>query len=86
MSRLGYLSRTIWLSRKQKSRSGFDPEELSLLHIEAEPPEDDPSSMSPEEQLDVLSCCQYIVYSVSFQVPAFYFTIHDLSVFVFSGW
>lgn len=37
---------------------------------------DDATAATPAE---TLTCKQYIVYSATFQVPAFYFTLHDAS-------
>ncbi|KAJ7904436.1 hypothetical protein B0H14DRAFT_2662861 [Mycena olivaceomarginata] len=41
---------------------------------DADTDSDDATATTPQE---TLTCKQYIVYSATFQVPAFYFTLHD---------
>ncbi len=41
--------------------------------------EDDATATSPTRSCDIVTCHQYVVHSASFQVPAFYFTMHDAS-------
>lgn len=72
MTGFGYMSRTI----TQSSSHSFDNSSLSLeLSDELMESEDDatlPQSRAPDTVSN-----QYVVYSATFQVPAFYFTMHD---------
>lgn len=73
----GHLTRTTLHTRRLGSpplHASFDEilEDDEALNDEATA---DTSSPPPES----LTCRQYIVYSATFQVPAFYFTIHDSS-------
>jgi hypothetical protein len=73
---LGFMSRT----RVVHSRK-LDPTPSSNA-FEAEP--ESPYDAAVANVINVhesLTCHQYVVYSATFQVPAFYFTIHDSSEF-----
>ncbi|KAF8211191.1 hypothetical protein K438DRAFT_1663590 [Mycena galopus ATCC 62051] len=58
----GYMARSCQHTR----RSAVEPD--------AETDGDDATAATPAE---TLTCKQYVVYSATFQVPAFYFTLHD---------
>ncbi|KAJ7179916.1 hypothetical protein C8R43DRAFT_971142 [Mycena crocata] len=60
---LGYMARSVLHTRRAEKAS--DNEDA-----------DDTTAATPTE---TLTCMQYVVYSPSFQVPAFYFTLHDAS-------
>ncbi|KAF5387755.1 hypothetical protein D9615_000344 [Tricholomella constricta] len=71
---LGFLSRRVFHFRTTQSTSidsmptdGVDLEETLFEEDEAA------SAIAPESFVS----CQYVVYSATFQVPAFYFTMHD---------
>lgn len=70
---LGYMSRTTIHSRRQPfcDTDLDDPEEART--------EEDATVCYVSAQHESLTSRQYVVYSASFQVPAFYFTIHDSS-------
>jgi len=71
-SDFGYMSRTVTLSTAQdidKSHPDLDSEH-DVVEI------DDNATMSNSPLTSVISN-QYIVYSATFQVPTFYFTIHN---------
>ncbi|KAI0649992.1 hypothetical protein C8Q79DRAFT_997943 [Trametes meyenii] len=71
VSGLGYLARTVCLPRGHEPAADDAIEFVDLGVLE-----DDPTAAPLEE---LLICKQYIVYSSTFQVPAFYFTIHESS-------
>ncbi|KAL0949744.1 hypothetical protein HGRIS_009784 [Hohenbuehelia grisea] len=66
LSGLGYMHRTVALYQHQEdailSESAIDEEDEAT------------SSLTPPQSL---TCRQYVIYATSFQVPAFYFSIHD---------
>lgn len=62
--------------------SALGDAEKDLLSETDEEPDDTESSAS--SALDRLVCSQSVVFSPTFQVPAFYFTIHDSSMFYLS--
>ncbi|TFK55774.1 hypothetical protein OE88DRAFT_658144 [Heliocybe sulcata] len=75
VSGLGYLSRTVLLSRRPGCRSyelGF----TDGLDGEAILEEEDGATLSDADPSDTVVCRQYVVYSPTYQVPVFYFTIH----------
>ena len=47
-----------------------------------QPEEDDNATADAQPSRQALSVQEYIVYSASFNVPAFYFTMHNTSVFL----
>ncbi|KAJ7047448.1 hypothetical protein C8F04DRAFT_1058863 [Mycena alexandri] len=61
---MGYMARS-----RLHTRRGEDADD-------ATDGDDDATASTPAE---TLTCRQYIVYSSTFQVPAFYFTLHDAS-------
>ena len=71
---LGYLVRPIHILLNGPTRA-----ELSNVY------DDESSSVLEEDNATcesmgiILNCHQYIVYSATFGVPAFYFTLHDTS-------
>ncbi|KAJ7700006.1 hypothetical protein B0H17DRAFT_1048224 [Mycena rosella] len=72
---------TRWTWQEHPLVPGFGYMARSVLHTRrAEMPIDedldDATAIAPAE---TLTCLQYIVYSATFQVPAFYFTLHDAS-------
>ncbi|KAJ7744520.1 hypothetical protein DFH07DRAFT_834606 [Mycena maculata] len=73
---------TRWTWREHPSVSGFGYMARSVLHTrraaekETEQGLDDATAAPAVE---TLTCLQYVVYSATFQVPAFYFTLHDAS-------
>ncbi|KAF8524747.1 hypothetical protein JB92DRAFT_3109267 [Gautieria morchelliformis] len=71
---LGYMARDGLASRREHSSASF-PEDSLTEPLE----EDDVSALPPQPQgtYEVLTVHQSIVYSPTFQVPAFYFTVHD---------
>ena len=70
---LGYLSRTVYLPRTSMERTTLGEYED---HVQSISDEDDAVCHIPEE---TQVCNQYIVYSATFGVPAFYFTLHHRS-------
>ncbi|EIM88273.1 uncharacterized protein STEHIDRAFT_95331 [Stereum hirsutum FP-91666 SS1] len=66
--------RTVHLFTRAR-HSALDDADEDLLPETDEEPDDTESSASPA--LDHLVCNQSVVFSPTFQVPAFYFTIHD---------
>jgi hypothetical protein len=58
------------------------PTSLDIAN-ECEPEVTDDAAVSPSTSAGklVYSCLQYVVYSPTFQVPAFYFVIHDTSAY-----
>ncbi|KAI0829421.1 hypothetical protein BC628DRAFT_1133832 [Trametes gibbosa] len=71
VSGLGYLLRTVHLPRTQVT----EPDEESDMSGD-DVAEDESTARSPQE---FLTCKQYVVYSPTFEVPAFYFTLLDSS-------
>jgi ubiquitin-like-conjugating enzyme ATG10 len=63
-------------SRREYSSESFPQDSLTEV-LE----EDDDSALPPQLQTtyEALTVHQSIVYSPTFQVPAFYFTVHDRS-------
>lgn len=70
--------RTVHLFTRAR-HSALDDADEDLLPETDEEPDDTESSASTA--LDHLVCSQSVVFSPTFQVPAFYFTIHDSSMF-----
>ncbi|OJT13331.1 hypothetical protein TRAPUB_10097 [Trametes pubescens] len=70
VSGLGYLSRGILLPRSPSS----EEDEGGELAEPALVTEDESAAVVPGE---LLTCKQYVVYSAAFEVPAFYFTLHE---------
>ncbi|KZT74454.1 hypothetical protein DAEQUDRAFT_682397 [Daedalea quercina L-15889] len=66
---LGFMSRSVALSVKAVEAAEGD-HELELLSDSTE------DEAAASESREVLTCIQSVVYSPTFQVPAFYFTIH----------
>ena len=62
---------------KKKRLEGYSETDVDICQIE------DQHDISTLElgNPDTLIVCQYIVYSVTFQVPAFYFTVHRTGEF-----
>ncbi|KAI0366408.1 hypothetical protein BV20DRAFT_971929 [Pilatotrama ljubarskyi] len=69
ISGLGYLARTVLLPRKHTPEVDEASELCEPLAI------DDEAVSVPAG--DLLTCKQYVVYSATFEVPAFYFTLHE---------
>ncbi|RPD74451.1 hypothetical protein L226DRAFT_535329 [Lentinus tigrinus ALCF2SS1-7] len=70
---LGYLSRTVHFPRTSNQRiDAVEDVDTSQPSVE----NDDAVCHVPGESL---TCNQYVVYSATFGVPAFYFTLHDNS-------
>ncbi|KAJ6599142.1 hypothetical protein DFH09DRAFT_26429 [Mycena vulgaris] len=73
---------TRWTWQEHPSFPGLGYMTRTALHTRraaetlAEEDVDDATAAAPAE---TLTCMQYIVYSATFQVPAFYFTLHDAS-------
>ncbi|KAF9226478.1 hypothetical protein BS17DRAFT_485726, partial [Gyrodon lividus] len=70
----GYMERTTRLKRQSTCRTSdtiFDAEDSTVDSI------DDAAATLPPA--DYLTCQQYVVFSATFQVPTFYFSVHDLS-------
>lgn len=72
VSGLGYLSRTVLLPRISSSEEG-EADELAATTLEME---DESAAVVPGE---LQTCKQYVVYSPTFEVPAFYFTLNKSS-------
>ncbi|KAI0637781.1 hypothetical protein C8Q77DRAFT_1205909 [Trametes polyzona] len=70
VSGLGYLSRVVLLSSVQADGDSDEHE------ADIDGDEDDATAASDGE---LLTCKQYVVYSPTYEVPAFYFTLHDRS-------
>jgi ubiquitin-like-conjugating enzyme ATG10 len=81
LSGFGYLSRVVLTTRRRGVALGVNEEELDVN--EGDDDADEAAAAAPASHAQILSCHQYIVYSATFQVAAFYFTMHDLSVFAF---
>ncbi|KAF9247225.1 hypothetical protein BU15DRAFT_38575 [Melanogaster broomeanus] len=73
----GYMERTTRLSRQSMSPSS-DPLPVNDDGGDStvEPTDDAAALPLPA---DTLTCHQYVVFSATFQVPTFYFSVHDLS-------
>ncbi|KAI5124719.1 hypothetical protein M0805_005357 [Coniferiporia weirii] len=74
-SHLGYLSRKITVYSAQNTSEGGTDTELGDVFEE----DDAAAAVTRREQNDILEAWQYIVYSASFQVPAFYFSVNTRS-------
>ncbi|KAJ7095305.1 hypothetical protein B0H15DRAFT_105008 [Mycena belliarum] len=72
-----------WAWQEHPTAPGFGYMVRSALHARraaTEAPEDDNlDDATAAGPVETLNCMQYIVYSATFQVPAFYFTLHDAS-------
>ncbi|KAI0676834.1 hypothetical protein C8Q78DRAFT_999764 [Trametes maxima] len=75
VSGLGYLARTVYLPRTNEPEAEAETDDATEL-ADSGVSDDESLAASPEE---LLACKQYIVYSPTFEVPAFYFTIHGSS-------
>lgn len=69
------MSRSLMLSPKA-GEAFWDEDENMELSVEATPDE-----ATAPESAEYLTCIQSVVYSPTFQVPAFYFTMHYNSGF-----
>lgn len=69
---LGYLARTVSLPTTRSRPSDPPPEDDLEGIVEAE----DDAALSFNTSADMLICQQYVVYSPTFRVPAFYFSMH----------
>lgn len=80
MSGFGYMSRTVTLSAGRHETAGAVDGEanMHLNSANAVVEIDDGATMSHAPLTPIVSN-QYVVYSATYQVPAFYFTIHDSS-------
>ena len=72
---LGYLERTVCLPQSRRSAQYVEPEDPD----ENTAPMAEQDDTVCESSSEVLTCTQYVVHSATFQVPAFYFTLHDSS-------
>ncbi|KDQ64847.1 hypothetical protein JAAARDRAFT_28493 [Jaapia argillacea MUCL 33604] len=70
---LGFLTRQTSLHRKSEASPADPDDDLEDLTVEIN---EDPAIMNASTNKS-LACTQYVVYSPTFQVPAFYFTVHD---------
>ncbi|KAJ7591146.1 hypothetical protein C8J56DRAFT_934793 [Mycena floridula] len=70
LSGFGFMSRTNQIHRHARPKS---PQQLEEPDLE----QDDDTTVAALQDYEYLTCQQYVVYSATFQVPAFYFTIHD---------
>jgi ubiquitin-like-conjugating enzyme ATG10 len=68
----GYMFRTVTFSSVQDIAPN-----LALESFDEVVEGDDDHATLPQSQSASLNSTQYVVYSATFQVPAFYFTIHD---------
>ncbi|KAI9001172.1 hypothetical protein BD414DRAFT_452306 [Trametes punicea] len=68
---LGYLARTVYLPQIAAAEADVTNEQIQ---IDAE--DDVAIAVNGEERL---ICQQYVVFAPTFEVPAFYFTLHDSS-------
>ncbi|OBZ71800.1 hypothetical protein A0H81_08297 [Grifola frondosa] len=71
---LGFLSRSILLSRNSGNTLNGEVEGQDDIGLATS---DDSEACSPSA--DLLTSHQSVVYSPTFQVPTFYFTLHDTS-------
>jgi hypothetical protein len=55
-------------------------DDLCLEEFEQPYPDDDAAVLSVSSAADELISQQYVAFSATFQVPAFYFTLHDSSL------
>ncbi|KAH9843816.1 uncharacterized protein C8Q71DRAFT_697129 [Rhodofomes roseus] len=67
---LGYMSRFVPLSLNASEASSDKHEDYGLI------PDDSEDEAAVSESREALTCTQSVVFSPTFQVPAFYFTIH----------
>lgn len=74
----GYLTR----STNHFLISSTDGADSDWTLLQTDEVEDDPAAAVAQALNDTLTVDEYIVFSASFSVPAFYFTVHDTSVFV----
>jgi ubiquitin-like-conjugating enzyme ATG10 len=58
------------------------PSDLEEDQLIFDQPEDDNATADAQPSRQASSVQEYIVYSASFNVPAFYFTMHNTSVFL----
>lgn len=70
---LGYLSRTVTIQGRARHRDSGHPEDDVLdTGMTAEDP-----ALAPGGESGLVICCQSVAFSPTFQVPVFYFTVHD---------
>ncbi|KAL5487947.1 hypothetical protein ACEPAI_6055 [Sanghuangporus weigelae] len=77
-----YLPRLGYLSRKRTARSSANTSTAEVGEedeVLAEESENDAATAVTREECDLLEVRQYIVYSATFQVPVFYFSVHTRS-------
>lgn len=71
--RLGYLARNVKACTTIPDKDQADVEDMTL-------PDEDDASASPQiRQTETLEVWQSVVYSVTYQVPVFYFSAHYAS-------
>ncbi|KAL6299106.1 hypothetical protein BKA93DRAFT_808335 [Sparassis latifolia] len=70
----GYMCRAVFFPLTLTVQSGDEPDE-DVYHDISDV--DDNAALTQTQSTGVLSTRQYVVHSPTFQVPAFYFTIHD---------
>ncbi|KAJ2992003.1 hypothetical protein NUW54_g8041 [Trametes sanguinea] len=70
---LGYLARTVRLPRTTPSEA----EMVNSIGLDEIAEQEDNTTASAAHE--ILTCRQYVVYSPTYAVPAFYFTLHDSS-------
>lgn len=78
---MGFMSRSttqLWTSRS----SAIDTMPLDQVLEETFAEDDDPSMTDVLNVHENLVSQEYTVYSSTFQVPAFYFTVHDQSLYI----
>ena len=64
----GYMARSTVLTRHTLQQQALEDEDTSV---------DVPDAATASVDTEPLICQQYVVYSASFQVPSFYFTMHS---------
>jgi len=71
---LGYLFRTVTIQGRPRNRDSglLEEEEVLETGVAAEDP-----AVAPSASSRLLICGQSVAFSPTFQVPVFYFTVHD---------
>ncbi|KAJ3559834.1 hypothetical protein NM688_g97 [Phlebia brevispora] len=69
---LGYLSRSVTLPAQCPVEESDDVHEIQDVAVESM----DEAALSVSVSATPVTCQQYVVYSATFQVPAFYFSVH----------
>lgn len=78
------MSRTVALSPAQGDEQGNDTSAIDLETLDGLVEVGNDDATLSQSLPTSLSSTQYVVYSVTFQVPAFYFTIHNTRAWAYA--